>query len=311
MKTAVILVNWNGWQDTIECLTSLFAAQLPDTAIIVCDNGSTDGSLQHLRAWIEQTGQPHDFRAFSPSEPMTPPSRLTFLDTGANLGFSGGNNAGIELALSWGCEFIWLLNNDTTIEPDALTEMLSVFSDHPEIGVLGSLIRPMSDRGAIACAGGWYNPMTGQAADYTEIQSDRRPHEVPFVSGCSLLVRRTAIEKAGRMPEQYFLYCEDVDWCIRLKRAGYPSFVQPTSIVYHKESNSLGKLSRNKLYYTSRSSLLLVRSLFPHYLPLAIAFAMLRLLKRAIAGEFDQIRPMLAGFGDALQAKPHLRKPHF
>ena len=160
----IVLLNWNGWQDTIECLESVFRLNYPHFTVIVCDNASSDGSMKKIEGWangfiaascdsadlarltVPPITKPLDFDCILSSgeaaKSRSSSSRLLLIQTGANLGFAGGNNVGIRYALARGdCDYVWLLNNDTVVEPDSLSSMVRMAEADPKLGICGSQLR--------------------------------------------------------------------------------------------------------------------------------------------------------------------------
>lgn len=237
-KVYILILNWNGWQDTVECVESCQKLTYPNFRILIVDNGSTDGSEDELRERFPD---------------------IEILQTGENLGFAGGNNVGIKYALEHGADYIWLLNNDTTVDTEALTELVIQAIKQKSPAFLGSKIYCYNQQNTIWFAGGginWRNGGTfhvghGQLDDgsYSEVR------EVNYVSGCSMFFGKELVEILGLMPEEYFLYFEETDWCTAGWRKGISSVVVPGSVVYHKESSSTGLFSPMYYYYLTRNRL--------------------------------------------------------
>lgn len=240
----IILLNWNGLEDTLECIESCRALSYRPASIVVVDNASSDGSEEVLRCSFPD---------------------LAVLQTGSNLGYAGGNNVGIRYALSRGADYVWLLNNDTTVHPEALSELVRVAEAEPQAGILGSKILCYADPTLIWFAGGWVQADRGETGHIGLGVPDQGQFdavtETGYVTGCSLLVKRAVIEQVGMMDEAYFLYFEESEWCLRAKRQGYRLLYAPGSIVWHKESVSTRKIAgawvyymtRNRLYFMSRN----------------------------------------------------------
>lgn len=253
-KIAVILVNWNGKHDTLTCLKSL---ELLDTGvhhvnIIVVDNGSTDGSVA----------------AISEKYP-----EVNIIESSDNTGFTGGNNLGIELALTQSADIVWLLNNDTIVDSHALLPLVDELTKK-EIGIVGSKIFFMSGREfhkerykesekgkVIWYAGGvidWKNVYAShKGVDEVDVGQFKDTESTPFVSGCSMAIRRDVLETVGVFDTRYYLYFEDIDLCLRAKRKKYRLHFVPDSIVWHKNAGSSDKPG-NPLhnYYLTRNRFL-------------------------------------------------------
>lgn len=212
----IVLVNWNGWKDTTACVLSCMSLDHPRFDVIVVDNGSTDSSVTELRKL----------------------EAATIIEAGRNLGFAGGNNLGIAEALKRGASYVWLLNNDTVVEKDSLSALVDALETDRSIGMVGSKIY-FSDRPDVLWfAGGCISPCWGRTFHRGEGERDRGQYDderdVDYVSGASLLVRRSVIEQLGPMPEDYFLYWEETDWCERARQSGWRVTYVPTSRVWHR-----------------------------------------------------------------------------
>lgn len=240
-KAYVVLVNWNGHgADTLACLESLDGLTYPDATVLVVDNGSTDDSVERIRA-------------------ARPDVRL--LETSANLGFAGGNNLGIRAAIDEGACYVWLLNNDTVVEPDALTVLVDALEADPKAGAAGSKITYWDRPDVLWYAGGEFTPqgpVHHRGIDEPDTGAYDAPQETEFITGCSLLLDATVLEKVGLMRDEYFLYWEETDLDWRIRAAGYALLYVPTSVVRHKVAASLGRdwgpaqteyLARNMLHF--------------------------------------------------------------
>lgn len=246
-RVAIILLNWNGHQDTLACLESLRRLDYPNAAVFVVDNASTDGSEAILRA------------AATPD--------VTILQSGANLGFAGGNNLGIRAALDHGADYVWLLNNDTMVDPGALSALVRRAEADPRLGLIGSRIFYLAPPQHLWFAGGAIYPRTGMAIhepyDVPDAPEYDQPRPTDFLTGCSILARRQTVEQVGGLPEQYFLYYEDVDWCCLARQAGWGIFYEPASVVYHKVSASIGSATPKQLFYATRARIMFVKRHLP------------------------------------------------
>lgn len=216
----IILLNWNNWRDTLKCLQSLQALRYPNHQTVVVDNASSDDSVSQLR------------RAFPD---------LMIIPAGANLGFAGGCNIGIRRALQENADFVWLLNNDTTVDPAALETMVEEAARDCRIGGVGSVIYSMNTPDEIqAWGGGYVNGFLGRSRHCLSVEDEPR---LQFITGASLLLRREALQQVGILDESYFMYWEDADWCFRLRRSGWKIAIAQQSRIWHKVSASFGARS--------------------------------------------------------------------
>jgi len=250
-RVSVIVLNWNGWQDTVECLGSLEKLETGNLKIdvIVCDNGSTDDSLERLRAFKIQNSR----------------FKIHVIENRANLGFAGGNNPGIRYAMEQGADYVFLLNNDTIIQDgDFLQKLVAVGESDPTIGILGPFVLFADDPEKIHFAGGKINFWMNRAEHIglgEKMENGKwktvRPYEVDYITGAAMLVKRQVIEKIGLMNESYFLYYEDSDWCIRARKAGFRCIMVSEARILHKVSRSTRPGSSSYISYHVRNGLYL------------------------------------------------------
>jgi GT2 family glycosyltransferase len=272
----VVLVNWNGWQDTIECLTSLQTLDYEDWKALVIDNGSTDDSLQRIRTKFP---------------------RVEIIELGRNLGFAAGCNAGIRLALGRGAEYIWLLNNDTLVDPKALRAMVDRAEADPKIGAVGSVIYFMEEPQRLqAWGGGYVSFWLGGSRRFVNPVNDEK---LQYITGTSLLLRRSALEMVGLLDEGFFMYWEDTDYCFRLRGSGWSLAVAEKSKLWHKESASVTNRSARKDTLSFRSAV----RFFERYSPVPFVSVWvgmgLRLGQRAVRGDWKMVRAIWEGFRQA------------
>jgi GT2 family glycosyltransferase len=270
-RVAVVVLNWNGWRDTLACIASLQKLNYPNFELIVVDNGSTDGSHAHIEAHFPG---------------------IKVLQTGFNLGFGGGCNAGIRWALEQGADYVWLINSDATVDVNALTELVRVAEEQALVGAVGSVLYEADQPEQIQLwGGGKVHLGTGLSRHQT------RPAQLDFVSGASMLLRREALEQVGLFDDQtFFMYWEDSDLGFRLRQGGWQLAVAEKSCVWHKLSASLGKGSRQLDVYFTQSGVRFLRRYSP--VPAVSVFMMVgrMLMKRVLTAEFGRARSVLDGY---------------
>jgi GT2 family glycosyltransferase len=236
-STLVIVINWNRWEDTLRCVESLHTTHIHNLDILVVDNASTDDSRENLRR-----------------------SKFEFhlVELPSNIGFGGGCNVGIEIALEKGFEFVWLVNNDAIVSPDSLNNLVAAANANPHAGAIGSVIKDMDPPHGIQVFGG------GQIGRLTGVSRPlKRAGAVDYVSGASMLIRTAAILEVGAFDEEsFFMYWEDADLCRRLTDAGWTLEVCESSVVWHALSASLGRSNPRLDYFFIRSA---VRFFFKHW----------------------------------------------
>lgn len=272
-EVSIVLLNYNGTHDTIECLKSLYGYQettgaLPENGLyykpfqtIVVDNASEPKAWETLRAWLVASGLPHQISSLGVNQnrPTAFHQEIVLLKSTENLGFSGGCNAGIAYALGSGADYVWILNNDTVVHPLALWNSLAFLLQADRAGVrVGAVGSKLCD---------YYNPervqFDGDRVYYRGIQPPARAEAdkiefKTYVSGASVVLARKALEECGGFDEAFFLYFEDNDLCLRLHNSGWRVAFHPKSIVYHKGGASIGDWigSPLSIYYAARNFLL-------------------------------------------------------
>jgi GT2 family glycosyltransferase len=248
LSVYIIVLTWNGWRDTRECLRSLTPVIDDGMRVLVVDNGSTDGTPDKAR------------EAFP---------RVEVIENGRNLGFPGGNNVGIRHALDEGADHIILLNNDTVVDRGFARELVAVAERDPEIGMVTSKIYFHDRPDVLWFAGGDFSTLTGRSrhAGFGEVDRGQfdEVEEIGRPCGCSLLVTRPFLEEVGLLDEDLFLYGEEIDWVLRARRRGYKCLLAPRSKVWHKwAAGTGGGRSGNHLYYGVRNMLLVLRRHAPY-----------------------------------------------
>jgi len=324
----VVLVNWRGAADTLECLESLAHATIP-LRVIVVDNASGDGSLERIAAWARgeelaiprspemarfstpPTSKPVTWQQCEPGETGDNGAWLTLIDSGGNLGFAGGNNVGLRFVLADpAIRYVWLLNNDTVVEPGAPAALLTALEAAAAPGMCGTVVRYYHRPGTLqALNGSTFNAWTGTSAGIafgqpaaTLFDAADVARKTDFVLGASLAVTRAFVETVGEMEESYFLYCEEIDWAWR-NNGQFEVIFAAGAIVYHKEGGSIGSSGQKGMrsdlseYYLLRSKLQLISRHRPWLLPVhwgvAASQIALRLWRRQPAKALVMTRALL------------------
>lgn len=321
-KVAIIVLNWNGWRDTIEYLESVEKLTYPNYEVVIIDNGSADNSVERIKEWVLARssllgGKPDlDSMGVNLSAGRTRvilrSPRITLLYSEENLGFCRGNNLGMEYAFSRGADYSLVLNNDTILTADCLFPLIDTIEKHEHVGIVGGLILHDSNKSLIWHTGCKFNQYLESQLLYfgTEINGLCLPKliQVDAVSGCMMMVPKRVFEQVGGFDERFFLWSEAWDYCLRVKKHGYPITVVTDSKIYHKVSKSQGKLSALSYYYGTRNRLLLKRL----HLPLGrrIAFMgwfftsrIFRYLQFGFAGRWDLILAGIAAIRDYFSGK--------
>jgi len=243
-RVSIIILNWNGLEDTAACLQSLKEITYPNYDVILVDNGSKGNDAKVLR----ETFGDH----------------IYIIENDKNYGFAEGCNIGMRYALKNSApDYILLLNNDTTVAPDFLAEMVKIAESDPLIGIAGPKIYFYNESNKIQSAGGRIDWWRGKAILMGLFEIDRgqfeEVKEVDWVSGCALLIKLDTIKRIGLLEPAYFTYLEETDWCARCKKAGYKVVYAPKAKVWHKGRMALDELYVLPLYYTTRNRFLFMK----------------------------------------------------
>jgi hypothetical protein len=329
-RVYVLLLNWRGWADTIECLESVFRQRYANYRVIVCDNASPDDSVERIRGWaagklqaavadghpLARLTSPPVPKPLSLAEydrataeggggPGVDDASIVLIHTGENLGFAGGNNVGIRFALSRGdADYVWLLNNDTVVDPDALAIMVERAEGDSEIGMVGAKLLHYDEPAVVqAIAGGMLTSWQGLA---THVGSGTRddgrwtePMEVDCIVGACLLVKTVVVRDVGLLDETYFIYSEELDWCWSARKNGWKLIYAPGSVVWHKVSSTMGQKSPLQEYHAARGTLYFVEKHFPRLFPIAFGYSLYRtLLPKLVRRQPERARAVLRAYRD-------------
>ena len=326
-RFSAVIVNWNGWRDTIECLESVFRGEIVPDTTVVCDNGSTDGSVDRIRDWAAGRLVPflapdHPLRSFI--HPFIGRSvtcveydretaerggtadgnraRLVLIRTGGDLGYAGGTNIGLRYLLAVGGDSpVWLLNPDTIVEPAAGRELWRRITAAPRIGMCGSNVRYHQTPHLNQALGGgrhnWWFALPRHIGAGTPVGSGPREEDVAsrmtYVYGASMMVTRRFLREVGLLDESYFLYFEELDLAMRGRRNGFGLGYASGSVVYHRGGGTPdgeGTRSMEADYHFLRNRLRVTRKYRPVALPGAYAGLVAAMLRRAGRGEWARTR---------------------
>jgi hypothetical protein len=238
---SIILINYNGIEDTCELLDTI-PSEMEGLEVVVVDNASS-------RNEADQIAQRYPWAVVVKSQ--------------RNLGFAGGNNLGIQNANG---QFLLFINNDTLLAyPDEqvsaaerLLMLMDFLRQHPQVGIVCPMLRHTGKGHPVQWVG--YTPLTPLTLRNSSVIPDNsntsQPHVTPYAHGAAMLTTRDIIRRVGLMPEEYFLYYEELDWSLSFRKAGYGIWVEPRCTVYHKESSTTGKGSAMQAYYLTRNRLI-------------------------------------------------------
>lgn len=278
-KIYIVILNYNRWKDTIECLESVLKLDYLNYQVIVVDNNSSDNSFNEMISWAEGVNKventlferlvfplekkPVSYSIIDINNVVSRKEKVLFLQTGENLGFAGGNNVAVRYILKQNdFSHIWFLNNDTVLEKKSLFLLKEYMDRKKNIGICGSKLVYYHDSKKIQGLAGYYNPMLGIGK---HICNENELKNMSYVIGASMLVKKDFIEKIGLMNEFYFLYCEEIDWTERA-RGIFDIDICLDSIVYHKEGASIVTRSSFAEYYSLRNRLIFTWIYYKKYL---------------------------------------------
>lgn len=341
-KVYIILINYNGWEDTIECIESILANKYLNYQIVLCDNNSPNGSLGHIINWAKskrlpfiqypraaaEAGGAHkrEYEIFSQYPIPHVRYPLIFVQTAENLGFAGGNNVCLKYILKKeDFEYVWLLNNDTIIDADALNALVKYAGNLKDrkVGIIGSKLLLYDYPNTIQGIGGIYNPFfaIGRHIGYLEIdigQYDHQTIKMDFVIGASMFVLKDFLYDVPLMGEDYFLYYEELDWHKRGEKFGWGNGYAYKSKVYHKEGRTIGSTikSVNKSeigdYYQLRNRIIITRNHFARFLPIVYLSFILVIANSVRRGQWSRIkliwRAVMSATGEIMNKRDCLKK---
>ena len=273
-KVSIIILNWNGWEDTIECLESIFQIEYTNYTVVLVDNNSQDESIEKIREYsrgeIQVRSQFNGYDENNKPITMVEPQRssnipanksLVLIENNENYGFAGGNNVGIDYAMNQlNTDYVLLLNNDTVVDKYFLKELIEVSESDNKIGFTGPKTLFYNKQDVIQEAGGGNVDLKHCKVNeigFNEVDDGTLDFyiEPDYIGGACILVKGHVIDKIGSLDSKYFMYWEDVDWCTTGKENGYKCAYAYKSRIWHKYGSSsenpfkMYYLNRNRLYY--------------------------------------------------------------
>lgn len=281
VRTAIVILNWNNGPATIRCLDAVDQMTRSDVRTYVVDNGSTDGAQALIRQHLARTGRNVIEWTFaartgcldrtSDSGPLGTSAEVDFVIIDRNLGYGGGNNVGIALAMNDGADAVWILNNDARPHPEAFNQVLAMAASRPDIGMVGStiLLDDGSDR-VQSVGGGRYHwlfgrsQLIGAGATGASVPGSTVP-EPDYIDGAAILLTRPMIRDIGAFEEGFHLYCEEIELAERARRRGWRLAVARSAVVHHEFGGTAGSSlvarsrTRQSYFYASRAAIMLSR----------------------------------------------------
>jgi GT2 family glycosyltransferase len=270
-----VLLNWNGWKDTVTCLRSLIEQDYASLRILVVDNASSDDSVPRIHEAFPE---------------------IELIEAGKNLGFASGCNVGIQTTLAMNANFIWLLNNDTVAPPDTLSKLVAASSDR-RIGIVGTVLRYMHDPSRVqAWGGGRVLRWMGYVSHFT---SASEFDGNSFLTFASVLIRREVVLDIGLLDETYFMYFDDADYCFRAQDAGWKLGIAADTAVLHREGGSTDSNKAPLMERIVTASGLRFLQRHAAVPPIAMSlFLVTKIGKRLVRGDWKGIRAVGLGLAD-------------
>ncbi len=270
-KIAIIILNWNSWKNTLECLESIYQIDYPKYEIILVDNGSKDASIQKIESFAkgEIRIESNFFTYDSSNKPLKivkPPIKvssgfnkeLVLVENPVNYGFATGVNVAIHLAQKQLADYMLLLNNDIVVDRGFLFELVAQAEKMPKFGIGGPTIYYYGQPTTVDFAG--ENLTLWRVKGKENCEKLTYPKEVDKVEGSCMLIKRDVLEKVGLLYSKYWAYWEETDLCFRAKKAGFKIVYIPNSKVWHKVASSIGgENNQKRQYYLNRNRLLFAK----------------------------------------------------
>ncbi|MCI0398881.1 MAG: glycosyltransferase family 2 protein [Chloroflexi bacterium] len=287
----IVILTWNHWELTQACLASLQRLTYPNHCVLVVDNGSNDGTVDLVR------------RHFPAA---------TVLANAQNLGFAGGCNVGIRHALANQAEYVFLLNNDTVVPPELLDVLVVQANELPNVGIVAPALTYFDKPDQLWFTGSRRHWLTLESVDFGPLGPRRhvRPdehHELDYIFGTAMFIPTSLFRQVGLFDEAFFMYYEDMDFCLRVQSAGYRLYYIPGVSVQHRVSASTTSTSSCRYYHKARSSVLFFRKHAGFWRGLVIVpyrfSSLLRTMGRlACQGQWGNARAYLRGLADGLRS---------
>tara|TARA_R110001592_G_scaffold296187_1_gene566538 strand:+ start:3676 stop:4578 length:903 start_codon:yes stop_codon:yes gene_type:complete len=295
-SVAIIIVNWNSYDMTSQCLESLRAIAYNNYEIVVADNGSSDQSGDDIKNNFPE---------------------ITLLKNEKNEGFTGGNNLGIRYAINKGFDYLLLLNNDTVVTSDFLNVLIYTIDSLPKVGAIQPKIMFNKERDVIWSAGGIFNDFLFLTKTRGENELDLGQYDIrwrpEWITGCCFLVRTEIIKQIGPLDEKFFIYFEDSDWSFKIRNAGFELMYEPEAVIYHevgmsnrnRSDHNEGNISPFSHYVNIRNHLYMVRryakgvnklGAWSYQMVKFVSYVLYFLARR----RFVKLRYTLRGFRDGL-----------
>lgn len=300
-KVYIIIVNYTNWQDTLECLDSVIKSTYKEYSIIIIDNLSPNDSIRELANWA--TAYDHKVYTGSEFETAKPAelAKVNLVKNGKNTGFAAANNLALNLIKNLDC-YAWLLNPDMIVETDALAELVKFADEQASTTIIGAVIRTFDEKKDIILYGG--GKLDFRTATSNPSKNPAPANDLDYISGSSLFTHAGNFRTYGLLPEEYFLYWEETDWCYHAKLNGAQLKVCLAAICYDKISQVIGKGFLAHYYYT-RNGLIFISKYKKEKLGLAWTAMYLKMAKRLILYQWDIAKGIKRGMIDFKNKRTH------
>lgn len=281
-KVGIIILHWNDYEHSSECVKSVKSLDYSNYQIYLVDNNSSNDSLARLKREFDD---------------------INYIELKNNKGFAHGMNAGINTALREKSDFVFILNNDIVVQKKCLELLVRRAICSDKNGIIVPMVYLGTNGKKIGSIGGYLNWKYGEARHFGHLENDNgqfTSKQVEFAPGSALLVKANAINQTGLIPEDYFLYSEDVDWSLKIVSKGYNIITEPKAIVWHDESASSGSQSPLKIFYYTRNTLIFMKKYSKnkqwHRFIIFFSIKLIKLkIKFLLKGQFKLIAAMFYG----------------
>lgn len=289
-KTSIIVLTWNNYQDTKECLSSLEKLNYDNYFVVLVDNGSTDDSFEKLENEFQH-------------------SEFVFIKNKKNLGYAGGNNIGIKYSLEKvNADFVWILNNDIVVAPDSLKILVGALNNDSAVGIAGPTIY-WSGANEIMEQYCYLNLFLGRFLVKTNLSAQEiikiKNENEKYIGGAAVFLRKETLGEIGLIPEEYFMYNEDAAWQENLRKTRWQlMYVGPARVWHKKAISSGGKKTIMPDYYDSRNFLYFIKKYYPFWLPHAILMSIVnKIVPKILRREWLRLKYVLLGLKDSFRSK--------
>ncbi|MEJ5173571.1 MAG: glycosyltransferase family 2 protein [Hydrogenothermaceae bacterium] len=302
-KTAIVVLNWNNWEDSKVCIDSLLQMSCRSFDIYFVDNNSEDGSVEKIVSFLKEKNIDYVYVDFRTAIQQVDNQKIVvfIIKNEKNIGYTGGNNSAIKLILRSDYKFIWILNNDTIVDREALCNLIKCYRDATylgiKVGAIGSLLKHFDGKIQTYC-GLRLIPFIGNSYFL------KKNSNIDYVCGASLFIPVSILQEIGLFDERFFLYWDDADIGLRIRKSGSKLLCCSESVVFHKEGGTTGGINKLTDYYWVRNGLLFTLKHYPYFLPFVfISYLVKYLIVRALKRQPKNIDSLLKGIFDFFNGK--------